>query len=82
MRHYSIHDLYGKSIKDKRGGTNNIHSWDIGLKGEISKQEKEVLNLILKERRKKKWAKEKNIDWMMKPDYFFPSPFTKGGTNP
>ena len=64
LRHYSINDLYGKSIKDKRGGTNNIHSWDIGLKGEISKQEKEVLNLILKERRKKKWAKEKNIEWM------------------
>ena len=24
---------------------------------------------------------EKNIDWMIKSDYFFPLLFTKGGTN-
>ena len=52
------------SIKDKRGGKNNIHSWDIDYKGKTTKQEKEFLNLLLKERRKKKWAQEYGIDWM------------------
>ena len=61
---YSIKDLYGKSIKDKRGGSNNIHSWDIGIKGECSKEQVQLLNKLFKERRKKHWAKEIGIDWM------------------
>ena len=61
---YSIKDLYGKSIKDKRGGSNNIHSWDIGIKGECSTEQVELLNKLFKERRKKHWAKEIGIDWM------------------
>ena len=61
---FTISDLYGKSIKDKRGGNDNIHSWDLDLKGETTKEEKELLNLILTERRKKKWAEIYNIDWM------------------
>lgn len=61
---YSVSELYGKSIKDKRGGTNNIHSWDLDVKGATSKKEKELLNLILTERRKKKWAEIYKIDWM------------------
>jgi DNA (cytosine-5)-methyltransferase 1 len=61
---YSISDLYGKSIKDKRGGKDNIHSWDIDLKGKTTKAEKELMNLILTERRKKKWAEVYGIDWM------------------
>ena len=64
LSHYSVNQLYGMSIKDKRGGNNNIHSWDIDYKGETTKQEKEFLNLLLKERRKKKWAVEYGIDWM------------------
>ena len=64
LSHYSVNQLYGMSIKDKRGGKNNIHSWDIDYKGETTKQEKEFLNLLLKERRKKKWAVEYGIDWM------------------
>lgn len=64
LSHYSVEQLYGMSIKDKRGGENNIHSWDIDYKGKTSKQEKAFLNLILKERRKKKWAAEYGIDWM------------------
>lgn len=64
LSHYSITELYGKSIKDKRGGKNNIHSWDIDYKGKISKKEKQLLNTMLKERRKKKWAEEYGIDWM------------------
>lgn len=64
LSHYSVEQLYGMSIKDKRGGENNIHSWDIDYKGKTTKQEKVFLNLLLKERRKKKWAAEYGIDWM------------------
>lgn len=64
LSHYSVGQLYGMSIKDKRGGGNNIHSWDIDYKGKTTAQEKELLNLLLKERRKKKWAAEYGIDWM------------------
>lgn len=64
LSHFDIQDLYGKSIKDKRGGENNIHSWDIGLKGEVSDEQCIVLNKLFKERRKKQWAVEIGIDWM------------------
>lgn len=64
LSNYSVAQLYGRSIKDKRGGENNIHSWDIDYKGKTTKQEKDFLNLLLKERRKKKWAAEYGIDWM------------------
>ncbi len=64
LSHYPVEKLYGKSIKDKRGGLNNIHSWDIDYKGKINNEEKKLLNLILTERRKKKWANIYGIDWM------------------
>lgn len=64
LSHFSLQDLYGKSIKDKRGGDNNIHSWDIEIKGQVSKQQAEILNELFKQRRKKQWAKEIGIDWM------------------
>ncbi len=64
LEHYTIEELFGKSIKDKRGGKNNIHSWDIEIKGSVSKEQKELLNIMMTERRKKKWAEEYGIDWM------------------
>lgn len=64
LSHFTIEELYGKSIKDKRGGENNIHSWDIGVKGECSKDQINLLNRLFKERRKKQWASEIGIDWM------------------
>ena len=64
LRYYRVDELPGKAIKDKRGGKNNIHSWDFDLKGTTTPQEKEFLNLLLKERRKKKWAEIIGIDWM------------------
>lgn len=64
FKHYTPEEVVGKSIKDKRGGDNNIHSWDIGLKGEVTDEEKVLLNKLLKERRKKKWAEEIGIKWM------------------
>ncbi len=64
LSHFKVSELLGKAIKDKRGGAENIHSWDIEYKGKISPEQKELLNLLLKERRKKKWAEEFGIDWM------------------
>ena len=61
---YSIDYLQGKQIKDKRGGKNNIHSWDFNLKGEVSDDQKDLLSLMLKQRRNKKWAEVWGIDWM------------------
>lgn len=64
LSHYKIEELYGKSIKDKRGGDTNIHSWDLEIKGPVSKEQRQLLNYILRERRKKKWAEEIGIKWM------------------
>ena len=61
---YNLDELIGKSIKDKRGGSENIHSWDLEIKGPVSQREKDLLNAMLKERRKKKWAERYGIDWM------------------
>jgi DNA (cytosine-5)-methyltransferase 1 len=59
----SIEDLWGKQIKDKRGGANNIHSWDIGLKGKINTTQRILLEELLKQRRRKSWAASKGIPW-------------------
>lgn len=57
-------EVIGRGIKDKRGGDSNIHSWDIDLKGKTTKEERKLLNQLLKERRKKHWAEEIGITWM------------------
>lgn len=64
LKNFTLKELYGKSIKDKRGGKNNIHSWDLQVKGPTSKAERMLLNQILTERRKKKWAELYGIEWM------------------
>ena len=64
LKHYKPEEIEGKYIKDKRGGPRNIHSWDLELRGKVTKKQKEFLNLLLKERRKKKWAQIIGIDWM------------------
>jgi len=64
LKNYTIDELAGKAIKDKRGGSDNIHSWDIELKGKTSQKQRSLLTLMLTERRKKKWAKEIGIVWM------------------
>ena len=64
FEHFTPEEVIGKAIKDKRGGPDNIHSWEIGLKGETTPEQTELLNLLLRERRKKKWAAEIGIDWM------------------
>ncbi|MFI3188672.1 MAG: DNA (cytosine-5-)-methyltransferase, partial [Methylococcales bacterium] len=64
LRCYNVDELKGKAIKDKRGGKDNIHSWDIAIKGEINSYQKIILERLLRERRKKHWAKLKGITWM------------------
>lgn len=64
LNNFEIKDLHGKSIKDKRGGDNNIHSWDIGIKGEVTDDQIILLNKLFKERRRKHWAQEIGIEWM------------------
>lgn len=61
---YKTKQLLGKSLKDKRGGKNNIHSWDISHKGTVTNQEKQFLNMLLTERRKRSWADVIGIKWM------------------
>lgn len=57
-------NIFGCKLQDKRGGAMNIHSWDIGWNGDISKKERRLMNLIMTERRKKHWAIKKKIIWM------------------
>ncbi|MEA5577789.1 DNA (cytosine-5-)-methyltransferase [Anabaena sp. UHCC 0451] len=64
LAQYSLDELYGKSIRDKRGGEDNIHSWDLELKGNVSIEQRELLNLLLKQRRRKNWSAKKGIQWM------------------
>lgn len=64
LNHFSTNDLNGKFLKDKRGGKLNIHSWDFEYKGHVSPEQKELLNLLFKQRRRKSWAIEIGIDWM------------------
>ncbi len=64
LKIFSAEELKGKAIKDKRGGANNIHSWDLELKGKLTKAQKSILNTLLRKRRKKQWAVSKGIVWM------------------
>ncbi len=64
LQKFTPSQLYGKSIKDKRGGTNNIHSWDLELKGSLTSNQKHLLELLMKQRRKKIWSQQIGIEWM------------------
>lgn len=63
LSHHVLAELRGRQIKDKRGGGNNIHSWDIELKGKVSPEQKVLIEELLKQRRRKSWAAHKGIDW-------------------
>lgn len=63
LSHFNLEDLGGKQIKDKRGGGNNIHSWDFELKGKITNDQKKLLEEILKQRRRKSWVIGKDFPW-------------------
>ena len=64
LSYYTPKKLQGKFLKDKRGGTLNIHSWDFDYKGKTSIEQKKLLNTLLKQRRRRVWANIIGIDWM------------------
>ena len=64
MELHSQTPLFGYKMQDKRGGQNNIHSWDIGVNGVLTIRERELMKKIMTERRKKHWAEKKKIVWM------------------
>jgi DNA (cytosine-5)-methyltransferase 1 len=64
LSHFDVGELQGKSIKDKRGGDNNIHSWDIEIKGKTTLEQRSLLRQLLKQRRRKHWAGKKGMQWM------------------
>lgn len=64
LKYFSLEELNGKALKDKRGGESNIHSWEFEYKGKITNEEKDLLNALLLARRKRKWAEEIGIAWM------------------
>jgi DNA (cytosine-5)-methyltransferase 1 len=47
--------LHGVRLIDYRGG-NSIHSWQLGLRGECTPDEIQLMNLFIKERRRKKFG--------------------------
>lgn len=55
--------LYDKAIRDKRGSDNNIHSWDLGLRGDLSEIQKDFMDSFILERRKKSLAEDKGLEY-------------------
>lgn len=53
--------LYDKAIRDKRGSSNNIHSWVLGLRGETTKIQQELLEKMVTERRRSDLAAKKGV---------------------
>lgn len=53
--------ICGKYIRDKRGSENNIHSWEVGLRGKLNEYQIQLLNDLIYERRKKGRAAEKGV---------------------
>lgn len=55
----SFENLHGVRLIDYRGG-NSIHSWDLGLKGHCDKDERDFMNALISNRRKKHFGEEKD----------------------
>lgn len=53
--------LYDKSIRDKRGGSNNLHSWHLELRGETNAAQCDLLEKMVTERRRKDLAIKKGV---------------------
>ena len=51
--------LHGVRMIDHRGG-NSLHSWDMGLKGICSKDERDFMDALIANRRKKKFGEEQD----------------------
>jgi DNA (cytosine-5)-methyltransferase 1 len=51
----SFNKLHGVRLIDYRGG-NSIHSWDLGLKGHCTKDERDFMDALISNRRKKEFG--------------------------
>lgn len=56
-----ISHLYDKAIRDKRGSSNNIHSWTLGLRGEVTESQHDLLEKMVTERRRSDLAQKKGV---------------------
>lgn len=63
LQRFTAQELEGKSLNDKRGGPNNIHSWDLGLRGRVTPEQRTLLEQILLQRRKRCWAEQLGVPW-------------------
>lgn len=61
LQHFTLKELQGKIIRDKRGGDNNLHSWNFNAKGVTSIEERLLLEELALQSRKKSWATVKNV---------------------
>lgn len=61
--HYKPKDLHGYVISDKRRGAKTLHTWDIELYGDVSDKQKLILESVLSEFRKRKYATELGVKW-------------------
>lgn len=70
-----LESLHGKRLIDYRGG-NSIHSWELGLRGECSQQEIDLMNSIIKHRRLERFGKHQDGKRLTLEQIatFFPSP--------
>lgn len=55
--------LEGHTLRDLRGGPDNLTSWDLELKGSIDQIDRWILECLVKERRKKIHARELGVAW-------------------
>lgn len=53
--------LFDKSIRDKRGNSNNLHSWNLELRGPTNQSQKDLMEKLLLQRRNREKAKEKGV---------------------
>ncbi|MBN3925551.1 DNA (cytosine-5-)-methyltransferase [Nostoc sp. NMS4] len=56
---HDLNRLHGIRLIDYRGG-NSIHSWDLGLRGECSTEEIQLMNRFILKRRNKEFGKEQD----------------------
>jgi DNA (cytosine-5)-methyltransferase 1 len=72
----NLNQLHGCRLIDYRGG-NSIHSWDLGLRGECSEEEIELMNRFITKRRNKEFGKHQDGKLLSKDQIatFFENPY-------
>jgi len=74
IKHIGLENIKGKNIRDSRGNKNNlnIHSWKFHLKGNLEKIDQDIMELILKNRKLKRWKEKYKLNktefYLMKED--------------